>query len=522
MKSSRIPMWFRQALSVTCILLLVAASALLLAQQPAPPAAAPPPAQPLSPDQLDTLVAPIALYPDALLSQVLVAATYPLEIVEAAQWLQQNRNLQGSQLVDAARQQNWDASIQALVVFPDVLNRLNSDIRWTTDLGNAFLAQQADVMNAVQRMRAEAQAAGKLDSSPQETVTTRTQGGQTVIEIAPANPQVVYVPVYDPEYVWGPPAWGYYPPLYYPSVSFGFGFGPGIYIGGFFGGLGWGGWGWGPNWYNCTVFQNSFFFNRYHYHGYYGGGYYGRGFRSGGFRGGVWQHNPQHRLGVPYPNRGLSTRFAGGSRAGRAFNGGRFGGQRYATPRQPGLAGRNASGNFGGRGNPGVRTAQSGYSRGNAFRGASRPQANSARAGGWRPFGGTSAGVPAGPRNGYAGASRYSGQSSNRGGGGWNRFGSTNSQRGYRSNPSFAGGSGYGSSPRFRGSYGGGRAAPSYRSSPSYGGGGGFRSRSAPSFGGGGGYRSGGGGGFHGGGGGGFHGGGGSRGGGSRGGGGRR
>jgi hypothetical protein len=109
----------------------------------------------MSPDQLDNLVAPVALYPDALLSEVLVAATYPLEIVEAAQWLQQNRNLQGSQLVEAARQQNWDASIQALVVFPDVLNRLNSNIRWTTDLGNAFLAQQADVMNAVQGMRAK-------------------------------------------------------------------------------------------------------------------------------------------------------------------------------------------------------------------------------------------------------------------------------------------------------------------------------------------------------------------------------
>ena len=144
-----------------------------MAQQPVPPAQnAPPPAQALSPEQLDTLLAPIALYPDSLLSQVLVASTYPLEVVEAAQWLAQNRNLQGQQLVDAARQQNWDASIQALVVFPDVLNRLNSDIQWTTDLGNAFLAQQADVMNAVQRLRARAQAAGRLGSNPQQTVTT--------------------------------------------------------------------------------------------------------------------------------------------------------------------------------------------------------------------------------------------------------------------------------------------------------------------------------------------------------------
>ena len=110
----------------------------------------------LSPDQLDNLVAPVALYPDPLLGQVLAASTYPLEIVEAQQWLQQNGNLQGAQLVDAAKQQNWDPSVQALVAFPDALQLLSNDVRWTTDLGNAFLAQQADVMSAVQTMRARA------------------------------------------------------------------------------------------------------------------------------------------------------------------------------------------------------------------------------------------------------------------------------------------------------------------------------------------------------------------------------
>ena len=187
----------RQALSVFCIVLLLSFSVgmPLAAQQPvAPRQPAPSPLQPLSPDQLDNLVAPIALYPDALLSQVLVASTYPLELVEAGQWLQQNQNLQGPQLVDAARQQSWDPSIQALVVFPDVIDRLNSNIRWTTDLGNAFLAQQADVMNAVQRLRAEARAAGKLNSTTQETIATDTQGGQTAIEVQPTNPDVMYVP----------------------------------------------------------------------------------------------------------------------------------------------------------------------------------------------------------------------------------------------------------------------------------------------------------------------------------------
>jgi len=155
-------------------------------QGPAPP--------PLNLQQLDDLVAPIALYPDNLLSQILAASTYPIEVVEAQQWLQQNRNLKGQQLLDAAKQQNWDPSVQALVVFPDVLTRLNQDIRWTTDLGNAFLAQQADVMHAVQDMRAKAQANGKLQTTPQETVTTQTQNGQSAIVIQPPDPEVVYVP----------------------------------------------------------------------------------------------------------------------------------------------------------------------------------------------------------------------------------------------------------------------------------------------------------------------------------------
>src|ERR1700722_4965656 len=157
----------RRVLGIICALVLLSAGTGLAQQPPPPPDQAAPqgPAQPLSPDQLANLVAPIALYPDSLLSQILVAASYPLEIVEAGQWLQQNRNLQGAQLVEAARQQNWDPSVQALVVFPDVITRLNSDIRWTTDLGNAFLAQQPDVMAAVQLLRAQASQAGKLNSN---------------------------------------------------------------------------------------------------------------------------------------------------------------------------------------------------------------------------------------------------------------------------------------------------------------------------------------------------------------------
>src|SRR5271166_6585342 len=140
-----------------------------MAQAPPVP---PPPDQTLSPDQLNDLVAPIALYPDPLLSQVLVATTYPLEVVQAYQWVQKNPGLSGPAVTQAAQEQNWDASVQALVVFPDVLKRLNDDVAWTTNLGNAFLAQQQDVMDAVQRMRQKAQQAGRLQSTAQQTVST--------------------------------------------------------------------------------------------------------------------------------------------------------------------------------------------------------------------------------------------------------------------------------------------------------------------------------------------------------------
>ena len=352
--------------------------------------------QQLSPDQLDTLVAPIALYPDGLLSQVLAASTYPLEVAEAAQWLQQNRNLQGQQLVDAARQQNWDPSIQALVVFPDVVNRLSSDIRWTTDLGNAFLAQQADVMNAVQRMRAQARAAGKLNSNAQETVTTETQGDRTAIDIQPANPQVVYVPEYNPEYIWGPPAYGYYPPWYYPD--YGFGFGPGIYIGGFFGGLGWGGWGWGPNWFNCTIFQNYSFFNHYGFGGFYGRGGFGRpwdlGPRSGAPAGGGIL---QSRAGRPLRHAGANAALRGASAGG--MNRGQ------SAQSQPGGRSLAAQGN----------------------RAAARQLAALRRV--W------SGDQPGSARRSLGPAEHECGQSSGSRGGQWSHFGGSGSQPGYRSSP---------------------------------------------------------------------------------------
>jgi hypothetical protein len=280
----------------------------------------------LSSGQLDDLVAPVALYPDPLLGEVLAASTYPLEIAEANQWLQQNRNLQGAQLVDAARQQNWDPSVQALVAFPDALGLLGNDLQWTRDLGDAFLAQQTDVMSAVQRMRARASANGRLQSTPQQVVTTDTQNGQSAIKIQPADQQVMYVPVYQPDYVWGPPAEGAYPDEWYPDgadYDFGFGFAPGIFVGSFFPGWGgWGGWGWGCGWFGGGLFVNAGFFNRFGFRG---------GFGERGFGGRTaWTHDPVHRMGVSYPNQAVATRFHsnnfGGNRMnyGQSVAGGRF------------------------------------------------------------------------------------------------------------------------------------------------------------------------------------------------------
>ena len=225
------------------------------------------PQQALTPDQLDNLVAPIALYPDPLLGQLLAASTYPLELVEAQQWLQQNRNLQGRALVDAARQQDWDPSVQVLVAFPDVVSLLNRDVRWTTDLGNAFLAQQADVMNAIQSMRVQAQNNGRLASTPQQVVTDDVQNGQTAVRIEPANPQVIYPPVYNPAYVWGG-ASGY--------GGSGYGFGSGINIAGLFSTLlNWGSWGWSLGWFTHSLSLVSLFFNILGFHGFGGGSGYG-------------------------------------------------------------------------------------------------------------------------------------------------------------------------------------------------------------------------------------------------------
>ena len=224
--------------------------------------------------QLDDLVAPIALYPDPLLSQARAASTYPVEIGQAEQWVKDHPNWKGSKLMKEAKKQNWDPSAQGLTAFPQTLTLLSQNINWTTQLGNAFLAQQMDVMEAVQPMRAQAQAKGMLQSTSQQVVSTQTQDGRTAITIEPANPDLWYVPYYNPAYIWGPPVWGYYPPLLYPGIGVGLAWYPGIDLGLHFGGWGgwaWGSWSWAPNWFVGNIYIDHSFFHRYGFRGVEGG-----------------------------------------------------------------------------------------------------------------------------------------------------------------------------------------------------------------------------------------------------------
>jgi len=217
-------------------------------QQP-PPA----PAQ-LSPQELQQLVAPIALYPDALVAQILAASTYPTQIVEADRWIESHPNLKGKNLADEVDKQPWDPSVKALTQFPSVLENMDKNLSWSSSLGEAYASQEQEVTDAVQQMRQEARQAGKLNSNDQENVTS--QGNTIVIE--PANPDVVYVPAYDPWLVYGAPivaypGWVPVPGIFFagPAISFGFGFGIG-----FFGGFGWGWHNWGYDWHGRRVIYN--------------------------------------------------------------------------------------------------------------------------------------------------------------------------------------------------------------------------------------------------------------------------
>jgi hypothetical protein len=290
--------------------------------QTAPPSAPAPPYTQSTPEQLQQLVAPIALYPDSLVAQILAASTFPEQIVEADRWVQEHQDLKGDALGQAVDPQPWDPSVKALTAFPSVLGNMDKNLSWTSSLGDAYYNQQQDVMDAVQVMRQRAEKAGDLKTTPQQVVTTQ----DSTIEVQPANPEVVYVPAYDPWLAYGDPivgwpGWYPYPGIWYggPYLSFGMGFGIG-----FFGGYGWGWNHWGFDWHHrYATFGGGRYYSR-------SNTFYNRSSinRGGGARGGV-------------PNRGNLNR-GGGAGSGfsgrpgptaRAFDGNRQAARGYAAPR---------------------------------------------------------------------------------------------------------------------------------------------------------------------------------------------
>jgi hypothetical protein len=292
-------------------LVVLAASAslaiepLAFAQQagaPAPQTAAAAPAtqapagKTFSQQQLDELLAPIALYPDALLAQILMAATYPLEVVEAARWQKANASLKDKALEDALQQQTWDPSVKSLTAVPQVLTMMNEKLDWTTKLGDAFLAQQEDVLKTAQTLRAKADQAGNLKSSPEMTVKKETENSVQVIKIEQPKPDVVYVPTYDPATIYGPwwypapPPYYYYPPGY--AYGAGLAFATGIVVGAAI----WGGVGWGHNEVNINT-------NRYN------------NFNKTNISNGNWNHNVDHRKGAAYRDSGTAQKYNRGASA---------------------------------------------------------------------------------------------------------------------------------------------------------------------------------------------------------------
>jgi len=202
------------AQSLAFVLFIVFAPVASAQSQPAPaPASAPAQDELLKPGEIDALLSPIALYPDTLLSQVLMASTYPLEVVQASRWAKENKTLKDDALKTAAEKQGWDESVTSLVATPSVLDMMSDKLDWTQKLGDAMLAQQTDVMDGVQRLRAKAEANNKLQTTKQQKVTKKSEGSKQVIVIEPTDPQTMYVPYYDPAVVYG--AWPYpsYPPV---------------------------------------------------------------------------------------------------------------------------------------------------------------------------------------------------------------------------------------------------------------------------------------------------------------------
>ncbi|HEY4805580.1 MAG TPA: DUF3300 domain-containing protein [Paraburkholderia sp.] len=344
--------WIKQRAYTVCLLVL----ALLFAGAHSVRAQDAPQPAPYKPEELEALVAPIALYPDSVLAQVLMASTYPLEIVHAARWVKEHPKVKGDDAVKAVQDQPWDTSVKSLVAFPQALEPMSDKLDWTQKLGDAFLAQEKDVLAAVQRLRARAQDAGNLKSNEQQQVVVEqppAPGGQTIVKIEPANPEVIYVPAYNPTVVYG--AWSYpaYPPYawppspaYYPggALMTGFAWGVGLAAAGaIFGNCNWGG---GDVNINVNKARNV-----------------NRNFDSTKVQGGKWQHDASHRQGVAYRDNATREKFGnnvGGADGRRDYRG--RNGQQGANVAD---RGGNRAGGVGDRQGPGGGQGLGGGDRGN-------------------------------------------------------------------------------------------------------------------------------------------------------------
>lgn len=307
-------------------------------------------------EELDQLLAPIALYPDSLLAQILMASTYPLEVVQADRWVKQNENLKGDALTAALEEQGWDPSIKSLVNFPQVLQMMNEKLDWTHKLGDAFLSQQKDVMDTVQTLRKKAESEGNLETTKEQKVIVENET-QTII-IESSNPQVVYVPTYNPVVVYGP--WWYpaYPPYYYYPPGYMVGgpvlaFGAGVAMGAAWG-YAWGGCHWGHGEVDVDINRNTNInqnIDRNKYADKISN-------REGGR--GSWEHNPEHRKGASYRDNSTAQRFDKGAsrdaRSREAFRG------RAETGRQD-LARSGADRGSMGRGGDNKRKDAGGFER---------------------------------------------------------------------------------------------------------------------------------------------------------------
>lgn len=304
--------------SLALVIALILAVPLSSRAQPAAPAA------PFAAAELDQIAAPIALYPDPLIAQILMASTYPLEVVQAARFAKEHPKLTGDQLNEALKSQSWDDSVKALVTFPQVLAMMDEKVDWTQKLGDAFLAQQKELMEAVQRLRARAQAEGHLSSTAEQTVAVEPaaaapaaapatppsqpvvvqQAPPTIITIVPTNPQVVYVPTYNPTLVYGAwpypayPPYAYYPPGYVAGAAF-FSFAAGVAVG-------------SALWGNCNWHGGNVDIDVNHYNSYtktvnQANVAQKRTEIQGGRQ--SWQHQPEHRSGAQYRDAATQQRF---------------------------------------------------------------------------------------------------------------------------------------------------------------------------------------------------------------------